>query len=509
MAQNTNQQTRVLVAARLSIAGDRSEESRIERDEEQARTWADANDADVVKVTKDRGVSGSVSPLKRPSLGPWLTDPALIAQYDAIVASTIDRLGRSARDLDTLKAWAEDNGKHLIVLKPDLVWPVAPGVAGAGHRIMWSLLADLAEIERETIKERIAGGVGQARDNGAFVGRPTFGFEVVGSKYGKTLRPIPALEPVLRGMIERAKAGEGYASIARWLNTATDANGHRVLPVQAGKGIKGKKGIGSDLWSPTSVAQILRSTDLKGRRTEKGRTHRFDSLLSVSEWNELQAALPVGQRGQITSETPLLTGILLCEKCGGPMYRIAATSKSRAGEYNYRCTGTDQEPSRCANAVPLDDIESWVSAWFTADGPFANVEIVETVVTPGDDHKAEADELADEIKALDLDTPDYAARHAGLVADRAALLALPTEAATVIECPTGRTVGDVWTSLDQAARRGYLKAAGVEVYVLSNSALRADPGREVRYITGDPHKVIGTLQGIVEAADAAVNQVAG
>jgi len=55
-------------------------------------------------------------------------------RYDAIVASSVDRLGRAARDLDELKNWATDNGKKLVVLKPDLAWPVASGTSGAAHR---------------------------------------------------------------------------------------------------------------------------------------------------------------------------------------------------------------------------------------------------------------------------------------------------------------------------------------------------------------------------------------
>jgi hypothetical protein len=77
------------------------------------------------------------------------------------------------------------------------------------------------------------------------------------------------------------------------------------------------------------------------------------------------------------------------------------------------------------------------------------------------------------------------------------------QAATVVERGTGRTVGEVWSTLDDEQRRAYLLAAGVEVYVLSSAALRAAPGQEHRSIHGDPHKLIGTLQGITETDAAA------
>ncbi len=103
----------------------------------------------------------------------------------------------------------------------------------------------------------------------------------------------------------------------------------------------------------------------------------------------------------------------------------------------------------------------------------------------------------------------YLSRLAALRSERARLLALSSEPSTAIERPTGVTVGEVWSTLDDEARRSYLVAAGVKVRVVSSGALRAEPGREIRYITGNPHKVIGTLRGIVEAADAAVDQAAG
>ena len=97
-----------------------------------------------------------------------------------------------------------------------------------------------------------------------------------------------------------------------------------------------------------------------------------------------------------------------------------------------------------------------------------------------------------------IDADDYAEQVQALRSERARLLALPSEPSQVIERPTGRTVGNVWKELDDEARRCYLLAAGVKVHVRSNAALRAQAGREIRYVTGDPHTVIGTLSGIVE-----------
>jgi len=482
--------TRVLVAARLSRVTEQGQ-TRIDRDDQAAQKWAEGREGvTVVAVSEDAGVSGSVSPWDRKGLGPWLTDPARLCQYDEIVASTMDRLGRSTRDLNDLRSWAEDHGKVIRILSPSLTWPPPPDDFASGF--VWDVLGRLAEMELRLISKRYKDLRAHLRTNESLVGKPPFGYVVTGEKYGKSLALDPALVPVLRGMIDRALAGDSFLSICRWLDS---------------EGVPTPRG---DKWSPKSVTNALRNPALKGRRYEGGKTVlRFESLLTSSQWQALQDGLDgrPQRRGPTTAATATLTGVIECEGCGGPMYRHRSTRARKDGTKNvfesYRCKGTDIAPSTCANMVALDDIESWVDAWFTTGGAFARTEIIETTVVPGDDHRAEVEEIEAELRELDPDAEDWIEQAQALRSERARLRALPTEAAQVVERPTGQTVGDVWQSLDDEARRAYLLAAGVKVRVRSSKALRADPGREIRYITGDPHKVIGTLRGIVATEEEA------
>src|SRR6266516_3011919 len=114
---------KLLHAARLSRLGDAS--TGLDKQDDVSRRYAIIGDHETTGTAADADVSGGVSPWKRPDLGPWLTDPAKIASYDGIIASALDRLGRSARDLAQLRDWAEDNGKQLIVISPPLQWPPA------------------------------------------------------------------------------------------------------------------------------------------------------------------------------------------------------------------------------------------------------------------------------------------------------------------------------------------------------------------------------------------------
>ena len=151
------------------------------------------------------------------------------------------------------------------------------------------------------------------------------------------------------------------------------------------------------------------------------------------------------------------------------MYRHRSYSQRKDGtrlhNLYYRCTGTDKAPSRCRNSIPLDDVEAFVNLWFTEDGPFARTEIVETVVVNGADHSAELAEIDADLRALDFDEPDWERKQKALITERNRLKALPAEPSRVEEHPTGKTVGEVWASLSDVAKRKYLIAAGVKVHV--------------------------------------------
>ena len=465
---------RVLIAARLSQGT--GEESRIERDDLAAREWADRNGHDVIATSADY-VSGGTNPFEREHLGPWLTDPAKIAQWDIIVASKLDRLARSVRYLHDLQQWCDEHTKRIVVIDQRLEWPVPTGNAGFASDIQWALFGRLAQWELEIIKERYEDAKDTVRANGGYLGRPPFGFEMGSEgKYRKTLVLVRSLVPVLQGMVERALRGDTLLSIAQWLDT--------VAPKDA-------------KWNQTSVKQILKNPALKGRQYDRdGRvSYKHEGVLTSAEWDELQKAMNRGSgRRSPATETAMLTGSITCALCGGPMYRIKSATKRKDGTSNvnfyYRCKGLkDSEPSTCKNMVKQADIEDWLDLWFTGE-TFGGTEIVEVVTINGDGHESEIAEIAAEIRDLDLDDPKYLDKQAKLLAERKRLQEMPATPTEVREVPTGKTVGDVWASLDHAARRRYLLATGLKVMI--------QPG-EVRnrwLAGGNPAHITQTLRMI-------------
>jgi site-specific DNA recombinase len=456
---------RILVAARLSRGGNDGP-SRLERDDEEAREWAERNGHEIVETTRDADTSGSTDPFdpkKRKQLAPWLKDPALLAKYDTLVASKLDRLGRSARHIHRLQEWADKHGKQIVVLgPPPLVWPVPKD--DIGSQFMWPLLATLAEWERDAITDRIVAAHRTIDKNKAFRGKPPFGFEIVGDeRYNKQLRPRDDLAPVLREMVDRALRGDTYTSIAEWLDESEVSTVH------------GKP------WSQTSVRTVLANPALKGRILNKDKevTYKFDGPMNAAEWDRLQASLDrrPQRRGMITADTALLTSVIFCDRCGGPMYRTKSKRAKEDGTvdtwFYYRCGGLDRKRSVCKNMVRVEDVDAWVDSWFTEEGTFARTEIVETITIPGNDHADEIAENSQEIRELDPDAQNYDEQLTRLRAERARLQSLPSEPAQVTEQPTGKTVGDLWASLDDQERRRFLLAAGMKVHCMSNKTLRA------------------------------------
>ena len=145
---------------------------------------------EVVATSVDAGVSGATSPWRRPGLGKWLTDPALIAQYDEIVASSLDRLSRSTRDLAELRVWAEEHNKRLRILSPPLVWPGEPGDFSSG--MVWSVLGELAQIERQTVSKRYRDLQSHLKDKGSLAGRPPWGFSLSATNTARPSSPTRA-----------------------------------------------------------------------------------------------------------------------------------------------------------------------------------------------------------------------------------------------------------------------------------------------------------------------------
>jgi DNA invertase Pin-like site-specific DNA recombinase len=149
---------RVALYARVSTAIGQNPEMQLAELREYCsrREWEDR--AEYVDV----GVSGAKE--RRPQL-----DRLLIAarrrECDVVVVWKLDRLGRSLKHLVNLIAEWESLGVAFVSLRDNLDFSTP------GGRLMFNIIAAMAEFERDLIRERVKAGIARAKADGKRIGR--------------------------------------------------------------------------------------------------------------------------------------------------------------------------------------------------------------------------------------------------------------------------------------------------------------------------------------------------
>lgn len=201
-------------------------------DAQKARiaAWAEANDATVVEIVADAGVSGSRPLADRPggSKIAALLD-ARRPSVDAVVVVRLDRLGRDASEtLTCLRRFARgDLGLIAITDRVDLTTPAG--------RAMAQMTAVFAELERGLIAARTAEALSQLRAQRRIYGRIPYGWQAEEDR----LVEHPDEQHVLRAIHRWRRRGHGYARIASTLNR---------------KGVASKRGA---QWHAASVRSVV------------------------------------------------------------------------------------------------------------------------------------------------------------------------------------------------------------------------------------------------------------
>lgn len=120
----------------------------------------------------ERGVSGSVPLGERPEGTKLL---AVVRRGDTIITAKLDRMFRSSLDALTVLTDLKSAGVALHMI--DLGGDVTSNGIG---KLVFSILAAVAEAERDRIRERIQGAKSDAKARGAYLGgKVPFGYQVV------------------------------------------------------------------------------------------------------------------------------------------------------------------------------------------------------------------------------------------------------------------------------------------------------------------------------------------
>src|SRR5437660_991187 len=175
--------SRAIIYTRVSTTGQAMDGVSLEAQQAKARSWAEANGYEVGDVWSDAGISG-----KRAT-----NRPALVAALDAVCAErgnvlvvySLSRLARSTKDAITIADRIEKAGADLVSLTERI------DTTSAAGKMVFRMLAVLAEFERDLISERTKGALGHKRALGERIsGRLPYGREL--GPDGRTLIDNPA-----------------------------------------------------------------------------------------------------------------------------------------------------------------------------------------------------------------------------------------------------------------------------------------------------------------------------
>ena len=377
-------------------------------------------------------MSGATDPFEREQLGPWLTDPEKIALWDGLIVAKLDRLTRSLSDFDALCKWCERNGKIIISVDESLDLSTYVGRMFAG------ILAMFAQFERERIGDRRRQRAADDKGRGWWGGgRPPYGYRPVKVGDHWELEIDPVTSEHAQWIAEQVIAGKSASSVARQLT-------ERAVPTPAG----------SRAWNQNSIRDLLANPLINGQAP--GTNIRRKPVLDNDTWLKVLEALDsTKQAWTKRGDAAMLLNVACCHACRKPLYSKRYTSKGHLYEY-YTCS------ANCgARRISMKALEANIGSAVAKHGgePWR-----EKHIEPGDNHNAEIGILERQIRVLDLDAPDYADRHAELMAERARLKAIPAKPDKVEWIETGETIAEHWQAMTREERRAWLLSQGSKVY---------------------------------------------
>lgn len=330
----------------------------LEAQKERLRSEAEHRGMQVVGEYSDEGKSGK-NIKGRPSFQKMLLDiKEGKDKIDYVLVFKLSRFGRNAADTLNSLQYMEDYGVNLLCVEDGI------DSAGAAGKLMISVLAAVAEIERENIKEQtMAGRVQKARDgrwNGGFA---PYGYRLEYQEGEKSkVLVVEEQEAELVRLIFDKFVNEdmGANGIAKWLNEhgyTKTVRQNGTMPTISAHFVK------LVLDNPVYMGKIAYGR----RKTEKidGTRNEFhvvkqaadayevydgihEAIVSEEMWYQAQAKREItGVKREKThslEHAHILSGLVKCPVCGSSMYGVVCRKKKKGSDNEYY---TDMWYYRC------------------------------------------------------------------------------------------------------------------------------------------------------------------
>lgn len=194
---------------------------------ERIEAWALANGYQLTALHIDAGLSGKRADT-RPALQAALSE--VEAEGSALIVYSLSRLARSVRDTLEIADRLDRAGADLVSLSEKI------DTTSAAGRMVFRMLAVLAEFERDLTSERTIAALAYKRSNGEAYGEIPFGYV----REGDRLVEDPAAQRALELISGLRASGFSYRRIAAELEK-------RGVPTAKGR-----------RWNPGTVQRIAR-----------------------------------------------------------------------------------------------------------------------------------------------------------------------------------------------------------------------------------------------------------
>lgn len=338
-------------------------------------------------------------------------------EYAAIIFYELDRLSRNQAHIYILLDECERRGVKLEGVKDTL------DSSPLGKLVM-SIKAFIAEIEREKIRDRCQRGKNKKMDEGKILGSgtPRYGYRIDGEtgRYIRDEMTGPIVERIF-GMV-----GADKFSLRRTLRVLVEDG---IPP----PGMRRKNGHGNGLqWGVSTLSKLIRDEVYIGvfvwGKTKTDGTRKNGRLtqksVDPSEWRHIDGCVTpfiseelwraandtIDSRSQDQSRNQkiprMLRGRIFCKNCGMKMTSISARSPSTGKIHGYyRCSSCEssvmsaEKPVKCGGKnVPCDFIHDavWSTVVALKNDPDSLKERIERILEGSND-----DSLAESLSSLE------------------------------------------------------------------------------------------------------------
>jgi site-specific DNA recombinase len=302
---------RAAIYIRVSTEEQAKEGFSLSAQRERLEAYAKSQGWDIVGYYADEGVSAKDT--NRPELKRMIDD-IKNGRIDIVLVYRLDRLTRSVLDLyNLLEVFEKHNCKFKSATE---VYDTTTAIG----RLFITLVAALAQWERENLGERVRMGMAQkVREGGWHGSNPPYGYDYIDGE----LHPNPKEAPVVKKIFDLYLSGFSDRKIAIYLNQ----NG---IPTKKGK-----------IWTEHRIKYILTNPLYTGALRWGVRVNREDGFIVEDSAPALvdkktfeQAQMVRSSRrtfhGRAATSQFIFSGIVCCARCGSAM-------KSHKKIDNHKC----------------------------------------------------------------------------------------------------------------------------------------------------------------------------